>query len=191
VRPERRSTSPMNLCCNASDQMPSGMMIRRGSPPTLLVALSFVRENDDDVLRGAAALRLSELDSETLTRRARRGTRVYFALCITGGLIAGVLLPGVSILVITAPIGLLCWLIAAGFGVWTHRPSLARIYAPLDEAAVQRVGDPATVQRALRALAQWRIQVYSRRDPVGRVLFRCIQPIRPTWQELTRASGLE
>jgi hypothetical protein len=173
------------------DQMPSGMVIRRGTPPTLIAALSFMGENDDDVLRGAAALRLSELDSERFARRSSLETRGYVALCLAVGVMAGVLLPGISILVIAAPVGLLCWLIAAGFGAWTHRPSLARIYAPLDEAAVRRVGDPATVQRALRALAQWRIQAYSRRDPVGRVLFRCIQPIRPTGQELTRATGLE
>ena len=96
-----------------------------------------MKENGDDVLLGASALCLSELDSERFTRRSSPSAGRYIVLCVALGVMLGVLLPGVSILVVVAPVGLVCWLVAAGFGVWTHRPSLVRRYGRVDQATAE------------------------------------------------------
>jgi hypothetical protein len=181
--------APDELEIVVHDQAPSAIALQRSRPPQILAALSFVQGNEDSVLRGAAAIRLSELEDEQAIRDTKHQLYACGALGLVG-FTTGEMIVTSSPLAVLAPLGLAFWLPSAVSAAWSRVPRGIQRYAPVDDAAVRLTGDAEAIRRALRAFAEWREETVAKLDPLGRVILRALQPIPGNGHELARAARL-
>lgn len=182
--------APPTLRVFVQSQTRGPMSFRRGSTPAIIGALSFVRLQDNEIVRAAAALQTVALEDPEQLRIARRLMMVLAIIAAAVALAAAALAPEQRVAAVIASAGLALWLAGIAGAMWSHLPSVRDILARGDQSAAERLGDREQLARALRAMDAW----YERATSHGaatRWLESSLQPLPSTFHLRERAQRLD